>query len=244
MRLVVLQCLSRGFSLNKVFGTRCKNNTALNRTNNRHINEQTAFVSPAVTAAGRVMTAISRHAVAGFLGIVVLYLSMVTTSAPMRSSDRQAVERAIALLESKGFDRDATLLRTAATFRASDNWLNTHIVPHENAYASTNFPVGIITLYEDFYKKAVDDTERAVILLHEAQHLKGGDEHAAYAYVWQHRSEVGWTILRYGTTESYITIEDQTRAEAPELFTCQERLYNDCTEQMNIGKWKTESAKP
>lgn len=150
----------------------------------------------------------------------------------MSSKNWQAVERAIALLESKGFDRDATLLRTAATFRGSDNWLNTHIFPHENAYASTNFPVGIITVYEDFYSKAVDDTERAAILLHEAQHLKGGDEHAAYEYVWQHRWQLGWTLRSHGTTESYITIEEVTRAEAPELFTCEDQLFKDCTERM------------
>ena len=134
-------------------------------------------------------------------------------------------------------------MRTAATFRGSDNWLNTHLVTKENAYASTNFPVGIITIYPDFYSKAVDDTERAAVLLHEAQHLKGGDEHAAYEYVWQHRAQLGWTLLSHGTTESYITIEEQTRFEAPELFTCQDRMFKDCTEQINTGNRRPQIAK-
>lgn len=187
--------------------------------------------SRAVNLIKRFTAAVCRHAVAGFLGVVILYLSMVSTSSPMSASKRQAIDRAIAVLESKGFDRDATLLRTAATFRNSDNWINTHLVPSENAYASTNFPVGIITVYEDFYIKAVDDTERAAILLHEAQHLKGGDEREAYAYVWENRERLGWALLSHGTTESYISIELQTREYAPELFTCETKLFRDCTEQ-------------
>ncbi len=186
--------------------------------------------SRAVNLIKRFTVAVCRHAVAGFLGVVILYLSMVSTSSPMSASKRQTIDRAIAVLESKGFDRDATLLRTTATFRSSDNWINTHLVPSENAYASTNFPVGIITVYEDFYIKAVDDTERAAILLHEAQHLKGGDEREAYAYVWENRERLGWTLLSHGTTESYISIELQTREYAPELFTCESKPFRDCTE--------------
>ena len=33
-----------------------------------------------------------------------------------------------------------------------------------------------------------------------------------------------------GTTESYITIEQQTRENAPELFNCPEKPWEDCTE--------------
>ena len=186
------------------------------------------------TATSEVVTRFStvglRHLIAGILGVTSLYLSMVTTSAPMRAVDRAAVDRAIDLLESQGFGPDATLLRTTATFRSSDNWLNTYLVPSENAYASTNFPVGIITIYPDFYKKAVDDTERAMVLLHEAQHLKGADEREAYSYVWDNRSKLGWTLNSHGTTESYISIELQTREYAPEIFTCEEKPFRDCTE--------------
>jgi len=197
---------------------------------------QSLTASRAFYLAKRFAAAVCRHAVAGLLGIAILYLSMVTSSAPMSQGNRQAIDRAIAVLESRGFDRDATLLRTTATFRSSDSWLNTHLVASENAYASTNFPVGIITIYPDFYNKAVDDTERAAILLHEAQHLKGGTEPEAYAYVWQNRGRLGWTLLSHGTTESYVSIEQQTREYAPELFTCESKAWGDCTETLEAHR--------
>ena len=71
-----------------------------------------------------------------------------------------------------------------------------------------------------------------MVLLHEAQHLKGGDEKAAYSFVWQNRERLGWTQLSHGTTPSYITIEQQTREFAPELFTCRQNLWSDCTETL------------
>jgi hypothetical protein len=69
-----------------------------------------------------------------------------------------------------------------AVFRANDNWLNAS-VEKENAYAATNYPFEIVTIYPDFFRFTVDDTERAAILLHEAQHLKGKDEKESYEFV-------------------------------------------------------------
>ena len=172
---------------------------------------------------------VSSCAVAACGALVMFYASLIATSAPVSAGDTVVVERAIDLLESRGFQDEVFLLRHAAIFRGSDNWLN-RLTPKDSAYAATNFPVQIITLYPDFYSKAVDDTERAMILLHEAQHLRDKDEHEAYAYVWQNRSRLGWTQLRYGTTPAYITISEQTREMVPGLFTCNARLWNDCTE--------------
>ncbi|HYJ92337.1 MAG TPA: M48 family metalloprotease [Pyrinomonadaceae bacterium] len=173
--------------------------------------------------------------IAAFLALVAFYCSLIASSAPVRPEDRAAVNRAIKILEDKGFDREVFLLRHTAAFRGSDNWLN-NLTKQDNAYAATNFPFQIVTLYTDFYQKAKDDTERAMVLLHEAQHLKGKDEHDAYAYVWQNRARLGWTQISYGTTPSYITIEEQTRENAPELFTCQQKLWNDCTETLRARK--------
>jgi len=175
------------------------------------------------------------NAAVAALTVVIFYLSLVITSAPMRAEDRQTIERAVALLEARGFDEEVFLLRRAATFRSSDNWLNL-LVDKENAYAATNFPLGTITVYPDFFTKATDDTERAMVLLHEVQHLKGADEPEAYEFVWRSRRQLGWTQLSHGTTPTYITIELQTREYNPQMFTCPANLWDDCTENPQPGR--------
>ena len=173
--------------------------------------------------------------IAAILAIIAFYCSLIASSTPLWPEDRAEVDRAISLLEQKGFDREVFLLRHTVAFRSSDNWLN-RMTKRDNAYAATNFPFQIVTLYPDFYAKTTDDTERAMVLLHEAQHLKGGDEKAAYSFVWQNRDRLGWTQLTHGTTPSYITIEQQTREFAPELFTCRQNLWNDCTQTLAVKR--------
>jgi len=173
--------------------------------------------------------------IAALLAVFAFYLSLVATSASLDVRERLTVQRAISVLENKGFSREAFLLRHTVTFRASDNWLNA-LTKQDNAYAATNFPFQIITIYPDFYNKAVDDTERAMVILHEAQHLQGKDEAGAYSYVWQHRGQLGWTQLTHGSTPSYITIGEQTRDYAPEVFSCPDRVWGDCTETIAANK--------
>jgi hypothetical protein len=160
--------------------------------------------------------------------LCAFYCSLVATSSSVSPSEMQTISRAIDLLEARGFDREAFLLRNTVSFRGTDNWINAAI-GNENAYAATNFPFEIVTVYPDFYTKAVDDTERAMVLLHEAQHLQGGDETDAYAYVWKNRARLGWTQLSHGTTETYVTVGEQTREKVPGLFSCRSNLWNDCT---------------
>jgi hypothetical protein len=169
------------------------------------------------------------HTTAATLGVIVFYLSLLTTSLPPAPYDRPAIDRAIGVLEAKGFEQEAFLLRTTVTYRSTDHWLNA-LTEKESAYASTNFPFQIITLYNDFYRKTTDDTERAMVLLHEARHLMGENENEAYSYVWRNRHRLGWTLRTHGTTPSYVTIEEQTRENAPELFNCPGRMWLDCTE--------------
>jgi hypothetical protein len=135
------------------------------------------------------------------------------------------------VLKEKGFDREVMLLRNVVSFRGTDHWLNLY-VEKENAYAATNVPFAIITLYPDFYTKTVDDTERAMILLHEAQHVQMADEREAYAYVWRNRERLGWTLNTHGLTPTFITVSDQTREHSPEVFTCPDKMWNDCTESL------------
>jgi hypothetical protein len=174
------------------------------------------------------LESVRSSALAAVLALLAFHLSMVSTSAPLYFEEKDAVDRAIAVLKDRGFKTEAFLLEHTTTFRRSDNWLN-RLTQNENAFAATNLPFQIITLYPDFYTRATDDTERAMILLHESRHLMARDERSAYAYVWQHRSRLGWTQLTHGTTETYVTIEQLTRENAPELFNCPSNLWNDCT---------------
>jgi hypothetical protein len=168
----------------------------------------------------------------GLFTILVFYFTLIISSNPVTPAQFEKIDKAIELLAEKGFEREVFLLRNATLFRNTDNWLNS-AVDKENAFASTNCPFGMITIYPDFYDRAADDTERAMILLHEVQHLQGTDEREAYSYVWQNRHKLGWTMTPYGTTETYVTIELQTREHAPELFTCPDKLWNDCTEKVS-----------
>lgn len=169
------------------------------------------------------------HAASAVLAVIAFYLSLVSTSLPPTNYERQQIDKAIQLLADRGFSDEVFLLKGTTTYRATDHWLNSFI-DKENAYASTNFPFQIVTVYPDFFTKAADDTERAMVLMHEARHLMGENENQAYAYVWRHRKQLGWSMKTHGATESYVTIEQQTREMAPEIFNCPEKPWEDCTE--------------
>ncbi|MEP7213097.1 MAG: hypothetical protein ABI791_08485 [Acidobacteriota bacterium] len=161
-------------------------------------------------------------AVAGF------YVSLLFSADRLALAEKQQVDNAIALLESKGFNDEAFLLRHVAALRGSDNWLNAS-VEKENAYAATNFPFEIVTIYTEFFTLPADDTERAAILLHEAKHLQGKDEHDAYEFVWKNRSRLGWTAEAYGDSEVWQNVRKQTREYLPAMFVCEFNDFGDCT---------------
>jgi len=188
--------------------------------------EALAYTAPVFLS---ILQQLGTYSISVVLALVAFYLSLLTTSLPPSKQERAGIDRAIGILAAKGYNDEVWLLRRTTTFRTTDHWLNS-FVEKENAYAATNFPFQIVTVYPDFYNNATDDTERAMVLLHEARHLMGEDEKQAYAYVWQNRKNLGWTLETHGTTESYITIEQQTRENAPELFNCPEKPWEDCTE--------------
>jgi hypothetical protein len=103
---------------------------------------------------------------------------MLLTSSELDFDRRQTVSQAIAVLEQQGFSRQTFVLRHLVKYRVTDNWWNRSI-GHHDAYAATNFPFEVVTLYPGFFDTAVDDTERAAILLHESYHLFGSGEAAA-----------------------------------------------------------------
>jgi hypothetical protein len=161
--------------------------------------------------------------------ILTFYISLLASSGGLNIEQKHTVRRAIALLRDKGFDDEAFLLEHLTAFRANDNWLNA-AVAKENAYAATNFPFEIMTLYPDFFTYPADDIERAAILLHEARHLKGKDEKDAYEFVWKNRKQLGWTKEHYSNSPLWRNVRQQTRDHLPNLFVCETNHFNDCTE--------------
>lgn len=161
--------------------------------------------------------------------LVAFHVSLLETSEPLGLDERRAVERAVARIERAGLARDAFVLRHLATFRATDNWWNRWF-GHQDAYAATNFPFEIVTLYPDFFHVTTDDTERAAVLLHEARHLRGAGEEEAFAGVWRDKDKLGWTRDAYGPTRAFRNVEEFTLRHAPQLFACGPDRRADCTE--------------
>lgn len=155
------------------------------------------------------------------------HVSLLATSEGAGFEQKRTVERAVGLVEKGGFRREAFLLRRLASYRTSDSWWN-RWVGHADAYAATNFPFEVITLYPDFFKYPADDVERAVVLLHEARHLAGDDEEEAFAFVWRHKARLGWNEERYAETRVWKNVSDFTRKYAPQLFRCGDDAQQDC----------------
>lgn len=157
------------------------------------------------------------------------YFSMIFSAAPLQFEERASIERSVNILAEKGFADEVFLLRHLTVYRSNDNWLNAS-TRLENAYAATNFPFEIMTIYPEFFSLTTDDNERAAILLHEAQHLKGADEQQAYEFVWRNRKKFGWTRELYRDSVVWRNVRKQTREFVPNLFVCNWTEYDDCTE--------------
>ena len=167
-------------------------------------------------------------AVAGTVVVVLFswWVSLFATSEGLDPDQQVTVYRAVDLLEERGFTKEVFALRNVARFRATDNWWNLYN-GHYQAYAATNFPFEIVTIYPWFFDLPKDDVERAVVLLHEAQHLMGADEETALRRVWALKGRVGWTAERYGRSKVWKNTREWTQAAAPDLFTCAE-VEIDC----------------
>ena len=164
--------------------------------------------------------------IAVFLGF---YVSLIASASQLTIEQKSTVRASVRLLKEKGFLNETILLEYLTAFRGNDNWLNASVAK-ENAYAATNFPFEIMTIYPDFFNYPIDDTERAAILLHEAKHLAGKNEHDAYEFVWKNRKQLGWTSDKYAASTVWQNVRKQTKENVPELFTCEGNLAGDCTE--------------
>jgi hypothetical protein len=181
----------------------------------------------------RILKRAASCAVVCALSVLGFYLSLLFTSKPLSYDEKAKVKSAIRLLDEKGFSTEVFLLGNLTSFRADDNWLNAS-TKEENAYAATNFPFEIMTVYHDFFEYPADDTERAAVLLHEAQHLKGADEREAYEFVWKNRKRLGWTKDKYENSVVWRNVRRQTSEVAPNLFVCDINEFADCTETESI----------
>jgi hypothetical protein len=164
--------------------------------------------------------------------LVLLFLcrlSLVLTSDALPDSQQEVVRRATILLERQGFSNEVLVLRHLTSFRATDNWWN-RFVGHGQAYAATNFPFEVVTLYPRFFDVAVDDRERAVILLHESHHLLGRDEETALDRVWRAKPRLGWNVREYGHTRVWKNTREWTHSSLPHLFICGSDGRSDCHE--------------
>ncbi len=161
--------------------------------------------------------------------LYVFYMSLLLTSTDLEYEQTQTVNRAIALLEQKGFGSRVFVLRSLVKYRSTDSWWN-QSVGHHDAYAATNFPFEIMTLYSEFFLVAVDDEERAAILLHESYHLQGAGEETALERVWRDKERLGWTADKYGQTKVWKNTRDLTMTLVPSLFICGADGKSDCTQ--------------
>jgi hypothetical protein len=188
-----------------------------------NISPNGGFLKSSLAKRGGICLIVILAAMLGF------YASLVLSADSIDRDQEQKVQAAINVLERKGFGEEVILLRYLTVFRANDNWLNAS-VEKENAYAATNFPFEIITLYPDFFTYSTDDIERAAILLHEAKHLQGKDEREAYEFVWKNRKRLGWTYEAYHQSMIWRETRKLTKEYSPILFVCGFNDYGDCTD--------------
>ncbi len=162
--------------------------------------------------------------------LFVWYFSLLGSSDDLKSDQRQTISRTIEILDQKGFSSSVFLLRHLVSYRSTDNWWN-HYVGHRDAYAATNFPFEIVTLYPEFFQLPVDDNERAAILLHESYHLLGHGEEAALEGVWLDKERLGWTADKYGQSRVWNATRQLTMANVPKLFQCGPDHHSDRIQQ-------------
>lgn len=167
-------------------------------------------------------------AVVGFI-LFVCYGTLLSTSEPVLLEQKEIVFKAVDLIEQKGFSREAFVLRHLVFYRSTDNWWNRK-VGHASAYAATNFPFEVVTLYPPFFTSTTDDVERASILLHEAHHLLGRGEERAYEEVWRNKRQLGWIKEKYAHTVVWNNVVTETAHYVPELFQCGQDKRADCIE--------------
>jgi|SRR5437870_2660864 len=162
--------------------------------------------------------------------LTIWYASLLLSADDLTPDQRETITRATNVLDQRGFSSNAFVLRHLVAYRSTDNWWNRY-VGHRDAYAATNFPFEIVTLYPEFFQFPADDNERAAVLLHESYHLFGHGEEAALEGVWLDKERLGWTADKYGQTRVWNATKQLTIANVPKLFQCGPDHHSDCLQQ-------------
>jgi hypothetical protein len=157
------------------------------------------------------------------------YALLMFSSHGLNVEERRVVMDAVGVLDRGGFSKEAFVLSHFVSYRGSDSWWNRYI-GHRTAYAATNFPFGVVTLYPSFFAYPVDDVERATILLHESYHVLGDREESALQRVWIGKQKLGWTSARYSHTRVWKNTSEWTAGTVPLLFRCGRDRQSDCLE--------------
>jgi hypothetical protein len=159
--------------------------------------------------------------------LAIFYVSLLLSADKPNADQLVKIQAAIDLLQTRGFAREAFVLNHVASFRTTDNWLNAY-VGHRDAYAATNFPFEVVTVYPEFFEAPVDDCERAAVLLHEARHLFGEGEETALENTWKSKRQLGWTTDKYQQTRVWDATMRLTKAQFPYMFQCGGNGETDC----------------
>lgn len=159
--------------------------------------------------------------------LIIFYASLLFSADKPNPNQLVKIQNAIDQLQMRGFSREALVLNHVASFRTTDNWLNAY-VGHRDAYAATNFPFEVVTLYPEFFEAPVDDCERAAVLLHEARHLFGDGEDGALENTWKSKRQLGWTSEKYKQTRVWDATMRLTKARFPYMFQCGADGQTDC----------------
>jgi hypothetical protein len=159
--------------------------------------------------------------------LIVWYVSLLVSADGLQPDQSVQVENAIEILQQQGFSREVFVLKRLAAFRITDNWFNAYF-GHRDAYAATNFPFEVVTLYPDFFELPIDDRERAAVLLHEARHLLGDNEDDALIFTWKNKKQLGWTADKYSQSKVWDATERWTRDRYPYMFQCGADNRRDC----------------
>ena len=159
--------------------------------------------------------------------LFVGFLSLLVSSEGLDYDQRRIIAEATTVLEKAGFSKETYVLRNLVNYRGTDNWWNGY-VGHQSAWAATNFPFEVMTLYPAFFTFTVDDTERAAILLHESYHLFGAGEEAALQRTWLEKGRLGWNANQYSHTRVWKNTREWTAGSVPGLFKCGDDGQSDC----------------
>ena len=168
-------------------------------------------------------------AIAGAVFLVLFgwWVSLFATSEGLDDEQQVIVYRAVDLLEERGFSKEVFALRNVARFRSTDNWWNLYN-GHYQAYAATNFPFEIVTIYDCAAPSLRRRPSGAALRAGGSPRARRRPAAGRRTRTWTLKERLGWTADVYGRSKVWKNTREWTQASAPDMFTCKE-VEIDCT---------------